>query len=120
MQIGRLQDHAKTVQNRLVEIAGQKFAAEKELEAVKVMAGASVSEVVCNNFATFVQHELAQRSMQEQQVATLMQATWERMQLGAMLPQAAQQAPASAAAQVAPQVHQSAAAATPASAGTSR
>jgi hypothetical protein len=105
--------HATRLKTKLVEIAGQKQAAEKELEAVKAMAGAGVSEVVCGNFAGYMQQELAKQGMQEQQVVLLMQAVWGRMQLGTMLPQAGQQGPAAAAAPAAPQPQPPAAAAAP-------
>jgi hypothetical protein len=90
--------HVIRLRTKLAEIADQKQAAVKELEAVKAMAGAGASETVCSNFANFMQQELTKHGMQEQQVVMLMQAVWGHMQHGTMPPQPGLQAPAAAAA----------------------
>ena len=94
--------HVTRLKAKLAEIAEQKLAAEKELEAVKAMAGAGASETAISNFANCMQ-ELTKQGMQEQQFVMLLSAVWSRMQAGTAAPQPGSLGPAAAAAPAASQ-----------------
>ena len=95
--------HVTRLKAKLAEIAEQKLAAEKELEAVKAMAGAGASETAISNFANCMQEELTKQGMQEQQFVMLLSAVWSRMQAGTAAPQPGSLGPAAAAAPAASQ-----------------
>ena len=95
--------HVTRLKAKLAEIAEQKLAAEKELEAVKAMAGAGASETAISNFANCMQEELTKQGMQEQQFVMLLSAVWSRMQAGTAAQQPGSLGPAAAAAPAASQ-----------------
>ncbi len=103
------------VTGRLVDLGGKKLETEKELDAVKLMAGANVQGDLRSAFATCLQEELALQGLQQQQVCIIMQATMQRMQF-----EPGQQVPAAVAAHAAPQQQQPDAAAVHAAATKER